>query len=92
MGDLLFVAVVVAFFAVTLAYVKGCERIVGPDTPLPDEDVDSDPRRRRRHRRQRGRPGAGEHGLMGADNVIGLVLAVLLTAYLVAALVIPEKL
>jgi K+-transporting ATPase KdpF subunit len=29
---------------------------------------------------------------MGADNVIGLVLAVLLTAYLVAALVIPEKL
>jgi len=41
MGDLLFVAVVVAFFAVTLAYVKGCERIIGPDTPLPDgEDVD----------------------------------------------------
>lgn len=40
MGDLLFVAVVVAFFAVTLAYVKGCERIVGPDTPLPDEDVE----------------------------------------------------
>ena len=36
MGDLLFVAVVVAFFAVTLAYVKGCERIVGPDTPLPE--------------------------------------------------------
>jgi hypothetical protein len=40
MGDLLFVAVVVAFFAVTLAYVKGCARIVGPDTPLPDEDVE----------------------------------------------------
>ena len=36
MGDLLFVTVVVAFFAVTLAYVKGCERIVGPDTPLPE--------------------------------------------------------
>ena len=29
MGDLIFVAVVVAFFAVTVAYVKGCERIVG---------------------------------------------------------------
>jgi K+-transporting ATPase KdpF subunit len=28
---------------------------------------------------------------MTADNVIGLVLAVLLTAYLVAALVAPEK-
>ena len=59
MGDLLFVAVVVAFFAVTLAYVKGCERIVGPDTPLPDEDVDATRRRRRRNGRQRRRPGAG---------------------------------
>ena len=38
MGDLLFVAVVVAFFAVAVAYVKGCERIVGPDTPLPDDE------------------------------------------------------
>jgi hypothetical protein len=41
MGDLLFVAVVVAFFAVALAYVKGCERLIGPDSPLPDEDVDA---------------------------------------------------
>jgi hypothetical protein len=40
MGDLLFVAVVIAFFAVTLAYIKGCERIVGPDTP-PSDDVDA---------------------------------------------------
>ena len=39
MGDLLFVAVVVAFFALTLAYVKGCERIVGPDTPLPEGEA-----------------------------------------------------
>ena len=31
MGDLIFVAVVVAFFAVTVAYVKGCERTVGRD-------------------------------------------------------------
>jgi K+-transporting ATPase KdpF subunit len=29
---------------------------------------------------------------MSADNLIGLVLAVLLTAYLVAAVIIPEKL
>ena len=29
MGDLIFVAVVVAFFALTAAYVSGCERIVG---------------------------------------------------------------
>jgi len=32
MGDLIFVAVVVAFFAVAVAYVKGCERIVGRDS------------------------------------------------------------
>jgi K+-transporting ATPase KdpF subunit len=29
---------------------------------------------------------------VSADNVMGLVLAVLLTAYLVAALIVPEKL
>lgn len=28
---------------------------------------------------------------MSADNVIGLIIAVLLTAYLVAALVFPER-
>lgn len=39
MGDLIFVAVVVAFFAVTVAYVKGLERIVGPDAGVvPDVD------------------------------------------------------
>jgi hypothetical protein len=32
MGDLIFVAVVVAFFAATVAYVRGCERMIGPDT------------------------------------------------------------
>jgi K+-transporting ATPase KdpF subunit len=29
---------------------------------------------------------------MGVDNIIGLVLSVLLVVYLVAALVVPEKL
>jgi hypothetical protein len=32
MGDLIFVVVVVAFFALSVAYVKACERIVGPDS------------------------------------------------------------
>ena len=32
MGDLIFVVVVLAFFALSVAYVKGCERIVGRDT------------------------------------------------------------
>ena len=31
-GDLIFVVVTVAFFALSVAYVKGCERIVGRDT------------------------------------------------------------
>ncbi len=44
MGDLIFVAVVVAFFAVTVAYVKGLERIVGPDTAVgPDLDTGDSP-------------------------------------------------
>jgi hypothetical protein len=41
MADLLFVAILLAFFAVAVAYVKGCELMVGPDTPLPDEDVEA---------------------------------------------------
>jgi hypothetical protein len=43
MGDLIFVVVTVAFFAVSVAYVKGCERIVGRDTGaelLGDPDTD----------------------------------------------------
>jgi hypothetical protein len=32
MGDVIFVAVVLAFFALSVAYVNGCERIVGRDT------------------------------------------------------------
>jgi hypothetical protein len=43
MGDLIFVVVVVAFFALSVAYVKGCERIVGRDTGaelLSDGDAD----------------------------------------------------
>lgn len=31
MADVIFVAVIVAFFALATAYVKACERIVGPD-------------------------------------------------------------
>lgn len=31
MGDVVFVAVVVAFFAIAVAYVRGCAHIVGDD-------------------------------------------------------------
>jgi hypothetical protein len=43
MGDLIFVVVTVAFFVLSVAYVKGCERIVGRDTGaelLSDPDAD----------------------------------------------------
>ncbi len=43
MGDLIFAVVVVAFFALSVTYVKACERIVGRDTgaePLGDADAD----------------------------------------------------
>ena len=43
MGDLIFVVVVLAFFALSVAYVKGCERIVGRDTgPELVGDADGD--------------------------------------------------
>jgi hypothetical protein len=32
MGDLIFVAVVLGFFVLAVAYVRACERIVGRDT------------------------------------------------------------
>ncbi len=33
MSDLIFVALVVAFFAVAAALVRACEHIIGPDEP-----------------------------------------------------------
>jgi hypothetical protein len=39
MADLLFVAVIIAFFAVCLLLVKACDRIIGPDDGQLDEDV-----------------------------------------------------
>lgn len=37
MADVLFVAIVVAFFLLCVGYVRVCDRIIGPDpTPSPD--------------------------------------------------------
>lgn len=36
MTDLLFVAIVVAFFAVCVGYVRLCDRIIGPDPAMRD--------------------------------------------------------
>jgi hypothetical protein len=43
MGDLIFVAVVVAFFAATVAYVRGCERMIGTDARVePPVDAETE--------------------------------------------------
>ena len=42
MNDLIFVAVVIAFFAVSVAYVRGCERIIGDGDVVRVTDGDSD--------------------------------------------------
>ncbi len=49
MSDLIFVAVVIAFFAIAVAYVRGCERIIGDgdvvrvtDDDTIDDEVEAD--------------------------------------------------
>ena len=36
MGDVIFIAVTAAFFALAAGYVRGCARIVGPDSDEPE--------------------------------------------------------
>jgi K+-transporting ATPase KdpF subunit len=77
MADVWVLLLIVAFFALCVAFVRGCDRIIGPDDaeelePSPPEEV---PGRR---------PVSGE-------NIAGLVLAILLGLYLVAALLFPER-
>ena len=78
MTDIILVAVLVAFFALSVLFVRACERIIGPD-------LEADARRRRRRR-------APGRGMTGAESVIGLALSALVAAYLVYALLFPEKL
>lgn len=50
MGDIIFVAATLAFFAICVSYVNWCDRIIGPDefgseitdslSPTPDDDAD----------------------------------------------------
>lgn len=39
MADLLFVAVIIAFFAVCVLLVKACDRIIGPDDGRLDDEA-----------------------------------------------------
>ncbi len=79
MADLWVVLTVLAFFGLCVAFVYGCDRIIGPD-----EAFDLDESSETRGARGRGDPVTGE-------NIAGLVLAVLLAVYLVAALLFPER-
>ena len=87
MRDVVVLAVITAFFALCVAYVWWCDRIIGPD---PDRRCDD-------HAGDEPSPRADAEEVVGvilaaaADNWIGLGLAVLLTIYLVVVLVRPEK-
>ena len=41
MTDVLMLAIMVAFFALAVLFIKGCERIVGPDVETARADVDA---------------------------------------------------
>ena len=81
MTDVILLAILTAFFALAVVFVKACERIIGPDVEAARVDAGAAGRRR----------GAGR-GMSGTESVIGLALSVLAAAYLVYALVFPEKL
>ena len=88
MRDVLMLLLIGLFFAVCIAYVAWCDRIIGPD---PAESV--------QYRTIGENDVAGRVAdevpvsmiAAAADNWIGLGLAVLLTIYLVVVLVRPEK-
>jgi hypothetical protein len=43
MRDLVVIAIVIGFFALCVAYVRWCERIIGPDPDLDELVADADP-------------------------------------------------
>ena len=46
MADLLFVVITIAFFAICVAYVRMCDRIIGPDPATPPAEHREDTERR----------------------------------------------
>ncbi len=45
MTDVLFLAILVAFFALAVAFVHGCERIIGPDLEAETPADETEPER-----------------------------------------------
>ena len=93
MIDVLFIAILIAFFALMVAFVRLCEHIVGK------EDARPALRRHRPTTRRPTRPDTaptatdrGGPGMKSYDNLVGLIISVLVTAYLIYALIAPEKL
>ena len=43
MGDLIFLIIVLVFFAVTVAFVKACDSIIGPDPDVTSADDTPEP-------------------------------------------------
>jgi len=42
MADVIFLAVIIGFFALTVLFVRGCDRVIGPDTGPPDDQGSSE--------------------------------------------------
>ena len=94
MSDVIFIAVMIAFFVLCALYVQLCDRMIGPDDPAMAGAgarflrSTAGPRPWSRARgRNRG------DGMIAAafDNAAGLVLAVLAVVYLLLVLVFPER-
>ena len=80
MVDVIYIATLIAFFGLMVAFVHWCEHIIGKDdaVSLPfdgiDEDEDADGRVARPHG-----PEGGGAGMKNYDNLVGLILSVLVT-------------
>lgn len=76
MADLVLVLTVMAFAGLCLLYVRGCERIIRRDE-IGETTVEL--------------TRAPAEWMTTVDNIVGLVIAVALMAFLFAALLFPEK-
>ena len=81
MADFWVLIFVLGFFGLCVAFVYGCDKIIGPDDEADLDDEADDGRVLHRGRGDR----------VNGENIAGLVLAVLLSVYLVAALLFPER-
>lgn len=42
MADVIFLMVIIGFFALAVLFVRGCDRVIGPDTGPPDDQGSSE--------------------------------------------------